>query len=414
MSTPTVQPGNREVAQIDLESVDLNDLSHFADGPPHELFARMRAEAPVRWNPSANGVGFWSLTRAEDIIAVSRDPETFSSEAGGVWARPDTIAPLEFTRNLLMFKDGPEHTKFRKILSRAFLPRTVTRLDDEIREIVRGRLATLAGRTESDLVADIAVPVPLTVISRLLGSPDDDIDRLMQWTEQLESGVTHNEDRTQVLGEMGQYFAQLVAEQRGDDRETLADALFNAEVDGKTLNEIEIALFFGILVFAGNDTTRSTFATGMQALIENPDQLDLLRREPDRIPNAVEEILRWASPLNFFARTATRDTSIRGVDIAAGERIVMWYTAGNRDSDMIPNAGVFDITREKPTHIAFGGGGPHFCIGAHLSRRELTVLLEETLPRLRDLAFNGPVTHLRSSWANSLTALPVSHRPVDV
>lgn len=414
MSSPTVQPGNRERAQVDLELVDLNDLSHFVDGPPHELFARMRAEAPVRWNPSANGVGFWSLTRSEDIIAVSRDPETFSSEAGGVWARPDTIAPLEFTRNLLMFKDAPEHTKYRKIIQRAFLPKTVTRLDDEIREIVRGRLAALADKTESDLVADIAVPVPLTVISRLLGSPDEDIDRLMQWTEQLESGVTHNEDRTQVLGEMGQYFAQLVAQQRGANRDTLADALFNAEVDGKSLNEIEIALFFGILVFAGNDTTRSTFASGMQALIENPDQLDLLRREPDRIPNAIEEILRWASPLNFFARTTTRDTSIGGVDIAAGERIIMWYTSGNRDSDMNPNADVFDITREKPTHIAFGGGGPHFCLGAHLSRRELTVLLEETLPRLHDLAITGPVTHLRSSWANSLTALPVSYRPVDV
>ncbi|GAA4821133.1 cytochrome P450 [Actinomycetospora corticicola] len=412
MSSPTVPPGHREVAQLDLESVDLTDLGYFEDGPPHELFARMRTEAPVRWNPSADGVGFWSLTRAEDIIAVSRDPETFSSETGGVWARPDTIAPLEFTRNLLMFKDAPEHTKYRKIIQRAFLPRTVTRLEDEIRDIVRGRLATLAGKTESDLVAEIAVPVPLTVISRLLGSPDDDIDRLMQWTEQLGSGVTHNEDRTQVLGEMGQYFAELVARQRGGDRETLADALFNAEVDGKTLNEIEIALFFGILVFAGNDTTRSTFAGGMQALIENPDQLDLLRREPQRIPNAIEEILRWASPLNFFARTATRDTTIGGVDIAAGERIIMWYTAGNRDSAMIPNAEVFDITRDKPTHIAFGGGGPHFCLGAHLARRELTVLLEEVPPRLHDLAINGPVTHLRSHWANSLTSLPVSHRPV--
>jgi cytochrome P450 len=392
---------------IDLDTVDLTDLAHFTDGPPHELFARLRAEAPVHRNRCADGTAFWSLTRAEDIVAVSRDTETFSSYRGGIHFRPDALFPLELARDLLIYKDPPEHTKFRNILRKAFLPRIVTEMDDQIEQIVAARLDAIAPRGECDLVTDLAVPVPLNVLTRLLGVPDEDMPLLLSWTDELERGLTLGRDVAPIVAEMGGYFGRLVAEERVRGADSLTNALYAAEVDGERLNEQEIAMFFGILVFAGNDTTRNAFSGGMRALIEHPDQLALLRRDPELLPNAVEEILRWTAPLNYFARTATRDTTVRGVPIAAGDRLVMWYAAGNRDGHVFAGADRFDITRPRPAHDTFGGGGPHFCLGAHLARRELTILLKRTLERLHDITIAGPTAKVPSVFVNSLTTLPV-------
>jgi cytochrome P450 len=394
-------------ADVDLDTLDLSDLGHFAYGPPHELFARMRAEVPVHLNRCPDGATFWNITRAEDIIEISRDAETWSSERGGVWFRPDTLFKLEVGRSLLLFKDPPGHTTYRNILRTAFLPRIVTSLDEQIEEIVTARLDALVALGEGDLVTDLAVPVPLNVITRILGVPDEDMHLLLRWTEQLERGLTLGHDADPILAEMGGYFAQLVADERVRGEDSLTNALFAAEVDGVRLNELEIAIFFSILVFAGNDTTRNAFSGGMQALIEHPDQLERLRREPELMQDAVEEILRWTTPLNYFARTATRDTVVRGVPISEGERVVMWYAAANRDPNFFPDADRFDITRHRVAHSTFGGGGPHYCLGAHLARRELTILLGQTLARLRDLEITGPTEKVVSTWVNSLTTLPV-------
>lgn len=276
----------------DLATVDLTDPQLFVDGPPHELFARMRAEAPVHRNRSANGPDFWSLTKAQDITAVSRDPGTFSSHRGGIWFREDTLAPLELARNLVIFKDPPEHTKFRMILQTAFTPRTVAKMEDSVRERVGALLETASERGWLDSVGDLAVPVPLGVIADLLGAPQGDVGRLLDWTTRLDHGVTHpTDDGLAVLGEMTGYFKELLPRQRDQD-DTLVNALFRAEVDGERLTEDEITIFFGILVFAGNDTTRNATSGGVRALIEHPDQFKALRQDLSRVPGAVEEILR--------------------------------------------------------------------------------------------------------------------------
>ena len=392
---------------VDLDTVDLSDLGHYADGPPHELFNRMRAQTPVHLNRCPDGNTFWNIFRADDIVEISRDAGTYSSERGGIWFRPDTLFKLDVGRSLLLFKDPPSHTTYRNILRTAFLPRIVTTLDEQIEEIVTARLDALIALGEGDLVTDLAVPVPLNVITRILGVPDEDMHLLLRWTEELERGLTLGHDADPILAEMGGYFAQLVAQERVRGEDSLTNALFAAEVDGVRLNELEIAIFFSILVFAGNDTTRNAFSGGMQALIEHPDQLDRLRREPELMQDAVEEILRWTTPLNYFARTATRDTEVRGVRIAEGERVVLWHTAGNRDPDFFPDADRFDITRHRAAHTTFGGGGPHYCLGAHLARRELTILLNQTLARLHDLEISGPPVKVLSTWVNALTSLPI-------
>ena len=395
-------------ADADLDTVDLSDLGHYTDGPPLTLFGRLRDEAPVHLNRCADGTTFWNITKADDIIEISRDVDTYSSERGGIWFRSDALFELEVARNLLIFKDPPTHTTFRNILRKAFLPRIVTTLDDQIEEIVAARLDALASRGRGDLVTELAVPVPLNVITRLLGVPDEDMPLLLRWTEELERGLTLGKPGAPILAEMGGYFGRLVADERVRGADSLTNALYTAEVDGERLNEIEIAIFFGILVFAGNDTTRNAFSGGMKTLIEHPEQLERLRREPQLMQDAVEEILRWTTPLNYFARTATRDTEVRGVPIAQGDRLVMWYCAGNRDADYIADADTFDITRPRSVHSTFGGGGPHYCLGAHLARRELSILLTRTLERLDDLAITGSTSKVVSTWVNSLTTLPVA------
>ncbi|GAA5156761.1 cytochrome P450 [Pseudonocardia eucalypti] len=395
----------------DLAEIDLTDPSWFAEGPPHELFARMRAEAPVRWNPSADGPGFWSLTRAADLAAVSKDAHTFSSHRGGIWLREDTLAPLDLARNLMIFKDPPEHTRYRVILRSAFTPLTVAKLESAVRAQVVALLDAAVERGGMDAVEDLAVPVPLMVIASLLGVPDSDIPKLRDWTARLDAGVADpaNTEGPAALGEMAAYLAALVPEQ-AEDADSLVAALHRAEVDGQRLTETEIVLFFGILVFAGNDTTRNATSGGLLALAEHPEQFAALTGE--RIPNAVEEILRWTTPLNYFARTATEDTEVGGRRIRAGERLVMWYASANRDSDAFPDPMRFDVTREPTTqHAAFGAGGRHFCLGAALARLELRVIFEEVVRRMGPPGLAGPVRRASSIWVNGLASLPLSCPP---
>jgi cytochrome P450 len=257
---------------VDLAGVDLMDVKWFADGPPHELFARMRAEAPVRWNPLPDGTGFWSLTRHAEISAVSRDYETFSSYEKGIFLHPDQVVPLDLSRNLLLYKDPPEHTKYRAILQAAFTPHTVAKLAGDVRARVSKVIDAIIEAGECDFAADIAVPVPLGVLVELMGCPDEDIPRLYAWTEQIEAAQRSPEPNaaSEVFVEMAAYLHEQIAKQaaEGDER-SLVMRLRNAEVDGHTLDDSEILVFFGLLVFAGNDTTRNTAANGMRTLLEH-------------------------------------------------------------------------------------------------------------------------------------------------
>jgi cytochrome P450 len=397
-----------------LESVDLSDPAWFAAGPPHALFARMRAEAPVHRNHSAHGPDFWSVTRAEDIVAASKRPARFSSYQGGIWLHPDAAGPLDLMRNLIIFKDPPEHVKYRAIVQAAFTPATIARLEETVREQVGAALDTAAAVGRMDVVAELAVPIPLRVIARLLGAPESDLGRLQDWTTRLDHAVADpsGTDGVAALGEMAAYFAELLPRQ-ASDTDTLVSALYRAEVDGQRLTDAEIMMFFGILVFAGNDTTRNATSGGLLALTEHPEQLDLLADDPSRIPWAVEEILRWTTPLNYFARTATEDTELSGVPIPAGDRVVLWYASGSRDERTFPHPERFDVTRAPGNHLAFGGGGRHFCLGAPLARLELRVILEEVARRIQRPVLDGPVVPASSVWVNGLAALPVTFTPRD-
>jgi cholest-4-en-3-one 26-monooxygenase len=399
---------------VDLAEVDLMDPVWFQDGPPHELFERMRAETPVRWNTLPDGSGFWSLTRHADIAAVSRNFATFSSWKRGIFLEPDQVVPLDLTRNLLLYKDPPEHTKYRAILQTAFTPHTVAKLEDAVRGRITRVLDAVIELGACDFARDIAVPVPLGVLVDLMGCLDQDIPRLHAWTDQIEEAQRSPEPAaaTEVFVEMAGYLHEQIGKQAaaGDD-ESLVMRLRNAQVDGQQLDDSEILVFFGLLVFAGNDTTRNTAASGMRALLEHPDQLAELVADPSLIAGAVEEILRWTSVVQWFARTALRDTEIDGHAIAEGDRVVMWYSSASRDQDVFDEPQRFDIRRAKPDHDAFGGGARHFCLGAGLARLELRVLFEELARRMPDIGNAGEPQRLVSNWANMITSLPVSFTP---
>ncbi len=398
---------------MSLEEIDVLDPGLFADGPPHELFERMRAEAPVRWNRTKDGSGFWSVTRHEDVAAVSRDNDTFSSYQKGIFMNPDQVVPLDLARNLLLFMDPPPHTKYRKVMQTAFVPRTVNRMEDEIRARVTRVIDAIAAAGRADFVQDVAVPVPLGVLAQMMGLPDGDIERMRRWTDDIERSQLDEEGGTAlpVFTEMGGYLQEQIAAQAERGGDSLVMRLKKGEVDGRPLDDTEILVFFALLVFAGNDTTRNTASSGLLALLGHRDQWELLCTEPERIPDAVEEVLRWTSVVNYFCRTATRDTTLGGQQIAAGERVMIWYASASRDGPAAPDPGRFDVTRQSVDHNAFGGGGRHFCLGAGLARLELRILFEELTRRLPSLELAGERERLSSAWANSLTKLPVRFEP---
>jgi cytochrome P450 len=399
---------------VDLTTIDILDAKWFTEGPPHELFARMRAEAPVRWNPLPDGTGCWSVTKHADVSAISRDTETFSSHRAGIFLHPDQVVPLDLTRNLLLYMDPPQHTKYRKILQTAFVPHTVAALEDHVRARVTKVIDAVIEQGSCDYVDDIAVPIPLGVLTELMGVPDADIPKFAEWTEQIEAAQRAPEPNAaaEVFMEMAGFLHQTIERQIAEGVEdSLVMKLRNAEVEGEKLSDPEILVFFGLLAFAGNDTTRNTSSTGMHALLQHPEALAELAADPSLIPVAVEEILRYTSVVQWFNRTATKDTELGGQQISEGDRVIMWYTSASRDEDVFDDPQTFNIHRVKPEHKAFGGGGRHFCLGAGLARMELRVMLEEVLRRMKDLKPAGDVERLPSSWANGLVKMPVTFTP---
>ncbi|HZZ51519.1 MAG TPA: cytochrome P450 [Pseudonocardia sp.] len=404
-------------ATSDLSSVDLSDVNLFVDGPPHELFARLRSEAPVHRNSAASGAEFWSLTRAEDVAGVSADPTTFSTAQGGIFLRPDTLLPLELGQKWVIFKDPPEHTKHREIVAKAFLARSLVLIDDHLNAIIKDVLDKVAEKGECDLVADVAVPVPLMVMSRMLGSPDEDLPSLLRWNDEIQYGITHDTNGRQTMEEMAAHFRKVVGNQLIRGLESLAGAVANAEVEGEHLTDEEIAVYFAVLLFTGTEHTRNAISQAFLTLLEHPDQMALLRDDPARLrcmksglaPPALEELLRWTTPVNYLARTATTDTTIGDTAIKAGERVVLWYASASRDPEAYEGADVLDVTRTRtePAHYAFGGGGPHFCQGAGLANRMVSVTLMEVLKRFGDLELAGEVRRNPSAFVNSLASLPV-------
>ena len=410
MSTDLATP----IDEVDLEDVDLFDARWHREGPPHELLTRMRREAPVRWNPLPDGSGCWTVTSHAEVAQVSRDFGTFSSHAGGVMLNPDQVLPLEVTRNLLLYMDPPQHTNYRLILQRAFTPHAVKQLEAPIRARVTRTIDRFIERGSADLVSELAVPVPLGVITDLLGVPDEDFEQFLGWTETVEEATrsAEPEQATEVFGLLAAYLAEQIARQNAEGRDdTILAKLRDAQVEGRPLNDTEILVFFALLSFAGHDTTRNTTSSGILTLLQHPDALAELRSDPSLVPGAVEEILRWTSVVQWFNRTATCDTELAGRRIAAGDRVVMWYASASRDEAVFEDPQSFDIHRQKPDHDAFGGGGRHFCLGSGLGRLELQVIFEELTRRLGELELAGEVERIPSSWTNALRTLPVTFTP---
>jgi len=403
---------------IDLTEVDLADPAVWTAGPPYELFARMQREAPVHHSPQRSAPdegGFWSITRYDDIREVSRDHRTYSSERRGIFGVDDIGVPLDVQRLQLISMDPPRHDRLKAIVIKAFTPERVAAHEEAIKQIIAGVLDNVADRARFDLVADVARPVPARVIGSMLGTPSDDDERLVHWTNVFSAfedpEIRANwRDAGAVVLEIIAYLNEQMEQRRSAPRDDLITAVMNAEVDGEKLTELEMATFFALLMTAGNDSTRATYSATMLALMQNPDQLALLRSDPDKyIEATVEEGLRCFPAFAFMGRAATQDTELHGVTIKEGDRLLLWYLASNRDETVFENPNAFDITREglADKHQAFGGRGKHFCLGANLARLELKHWILQTLQRFPDLALDGEPTRVQALFLNQYKSIPV-------
>ena len=384
----------------------------------------MRSEAPVFWQDERDGRGFWSLTRYGDILAASKDYATFSSEAGGTSLMDLTPEQVQ-SRMSMLDSDPPKHKRLRNIVSKAFTVRAVNAYEDRIRSIFREVLDDAFAERELDFVDAVAVELPMRILCELMGVPLEDRrylvelgNRMLGNTDPDHAGeftaghadlsrYAHLPFSSPAAPEMFGYANALAAKRRSEPRDDLTTRLLEAEVDGDRLSEHEFELFFLLLVTAGNETTRHAMANGLLALLEHPSQRDRLLTDAALIPTAVEEILRWAPSLLHFRRTAIQDVELGGETIRSGDKVALWYISGNRDEEQFPAADRFDIGREPNRHLAFGLGGPHFCLGAHLARLELRIWLEEMLPALGRLELAGEPRRLRSNFFNGVKSLPV-------
>jgi cytochrome P450 len=400
----------------DLESVLVGERELWQDGPPHELFKQMRGKCPIHWTERITEfpqeAGYWSVTTAEDIHTVSRDWKTYSSERGGVTA-VSQVFPIELTRAMFIGMDPPKHDRLKALFQAGFTPKRIADHEDEIRAIAAGTLDRLAGRETCDLVGDIAQPVVSRVIGSFMGIPEEDDAiwaRLMNST--LGAGdVDLNPEgiegaMQQDIPEIFERCRKLIAERQERPTDDLTSVLVHAEVDGEKLEEHEIVMGFFLLVAAGNDSTKATYCSGMRALMENPDQMQLVLQDPSLVCGVVEESLRMFPAFAHFRRTATCDTELHGHKIREGEKVVMWYVSSNRDETRFEDPDRFDV-RRNPDHQAFGAGGRHFCLGTALARLELNVLFEETLKRYPRIELSGAPAYVESPFINQLKTLPV-------
>jgi cytochrome P450 len=401
-----------------LDQVLVGDIEHWEDGPPHELFERLRSECPVHWSPQISQFpeedGFWSVTRPEHLHEVSHDWQTYSSERGGITALTNAIMPLELIQAMFIGMDPPKHDRLKQLFQRGFTPKRIAEHEERIRKITAGVFDRLEGRATCDLVTDVAQPAVARVIGSFMGIPEaDDVI----WAR-LMNNVLGAGDREFGEGDASLIMEQdvpeifercrvLIAERRENPTDDLTSVLVHAELDGQGLEEHEIVMGFFLLMAAGNDSTKATYCSGMRALMEDREQWQLLLDDPSLVPGAVEESLRMFPAFAHFRRTATADTELNGQPIKEGEKVVMWYVSANRDPDRFPDPDRFDVTRQPNDHQAFGAGGRHFCLGAALARLELKLLFEETAKRHPNIALAGRPEYVVSPFVNQLRTLPV-------
>jgi cholest-4-en-3-one 26-monooxygenase len=398
------------VSESDLLSPDT-----FQQEQHHSIFREWRGSDPVHWHVGSSGNGFWCLTKHDDVQWASRDPDNFISSSGF------TLMDIEqgdlqssAMSQMLPGMDRPEHTRFRRIVSKGFSPRTIRLVEEHLALKAKLIVDNVVDGQACDFVVDVAAELPLQAIAELMGVAEEDRRQIFSWSNMM-TGIDDPEfggdfgAAMTASAEMMQYSTRLREERTSDPRGDIVSVLTGATAGEDGLTDEEFAMFFLLLVVAGNETTRNATAHGMRALIENPAEVAKLKADPtsERMATAVEEILRWSTPVHYFRRTATREVELRGKVIKPGDRVVMWYASANRDEEVFPDPFVFDVERDPNDHVTFGGGGPHFCLGANLARMELRLIFTELVTRMPELHLDGPVEMLRSNFIGGIKRMPV-------
>ena len=395
---------------LDRDAAAVLDPDTFVTGAPFDALARLRAQSPVHPVTLPGLPKAWLVTRHADVRRISRDTETFSSSSG------NTLVEVDMGHNSAMLPgiDPPRHVRMRKLINQGFTARNVLRLEPHMRKVARDIVTDITEKGEFDAVPDISAEMSLQVIADVLGVPAEDRMEVFRWSNAIGSLGIEDPDYAptpEALGlaaaEMFTYCGELVKHKRKHGlTDDILSALLAAEVDGEKLNRDQLNEFFMLLAIAGNETTRNTLSHGIVALSEHPEQRALLARDPSAIPAAVEELLRWSTPVMHFRRTVSRDVELGGQKIPAGDWVLIHYLSANRDEDVFERADQFDVTREDAGHAAFGGGGTHFCLGAQLARLELRVMLEELYAGVPGLAVTAEPDRLRSSFFHGIKRLP--------
>ncbi len=402
-----------DISGVKFSDINLLDSTVFAERVPHEWFAFLRQNAPVWWQEEEDGPGFWAVTSLADATLVNRDYEHFSSARKATYLWEMSEDDLAQQQLVMLNMDPPLHTRYRRLVNKGFTPRMINELHERIHVATDNIIDQVIETGSADFVTDIAAELPLVGIAELLGVPHEDRHRMFDWSNRM---IGSDDPEYQTAGEAAQmasmelyaYASELFGKKRIDPHDDLMSVLTQVEIEGEQLSSFELELFFLLLTVAGNETTRNLISGAMAAFFENPDQWELLRNDRSLLPDAVEEMLRYVTPVMNFRRQTTSAFELGGQQIEADTKVVFFHISANRDEKVFANPQKFDITRNPNPHMAFGGGGPHFCLGANLARMEIRVMFEHLLDRMPDMQLAGDVQRLQSAFISGVKHIPIT------
>ena len=405
--------GTTPVASNDI---NLSDPTTYVDSVPHEYFAELRRTAPVALREEPGVQPYYAVMSYDECVTVNREWEEFSSFEKTALPFDIPEAEIEQQRLMMLNMDPPLHTRYRRLVNKGFTPRMVRDLEARLHIVTDELLNKVCEQGEADFVVDIAAELPLIVIAELMGVPYEDRHKMFDWSNKMIGNQDPEYNLTPEISaeaamELYAYASQLFASKRSNPHQDLMSVLTQVEVENESLSDLELELFFLLLAVAGNETTRNLISGAMNTFFQNPDQWELLRNDRSLLPSAVEEMLRYVTPVMNFRRTAMTDVTLQGVDIKTGDKVLFFHISANRDEKVFEDPNRFDITRSPNPHIAFGGGGPHFCLGANLARMEILVMFNHLLDRMPDITQAGPSQRLASPFISGIKHLPVSFAP---